>query len=138
MKPAVLAPLYVAIYPELAELFRSHGLEQGVLFAGVVLFCFGVSLATGMGCLVRSSEAARYRAGPCGARRTKNSGTICGVKDFTRAAREVGQPITWIEDFRRKRSQTFSTSRNSWRTTKVTGRRTNGEDVDERDDSNSG
>ena len=25
MKPAVLAPLYVAIYPELAELFRSHG-----------------------------------------------------------------------------------------------------------------
>lgn len=25
MKPAVLAPLYTAIYPELAEYFRSHG-----------------------------------------------------------------------------------------------------------------
>lgn len=25
MKPAVLAPLYIAIYPELAELFRKNG-----------------------------------------------------------------------------------------------------------------
>lgn len=30
MKPPVMAPLYVAIYPELCELFRSHGFALSI------------------------------------------------------------------------------------------------------------